>query len=125
MVPFSILNTLILNMKINSPYLLLLLFFSFYATSAEKFTIDLAINNGVFTPQVLNVPTKKIIRIKVSNIGDQPAEFESTQLRKEKVLAPGAKSVVVIAPLREGSYVFFDDFHLDLPKGKIIAREHE
>lgn len=110
----------------NKPYsisLLLLLILPFYAAAAEKLTVELTINNGVFTPQVLNVPTKKIIRIKISNIGEQPAEFESTQLRKEKVLAPGASSVVVIVPLREGEYSFFDDFHLDLPKGKIIASE--
>lgn len=103
----------------------LILVLPFFASAAEKFTFELTINNGVFTPQVLNVPTKKIIRIKISNIGDQPAEFESTQLRKEKVLAPGASSVVVIAPLREGTYTFFDDFHLDLPRGKIIATEQE
>lgn len=112
-------------MKRNPTFILLLLFLAlpFSAFAAEKFTVELTINNGVFTPEVLNVPTKKIIRIKISNIGDQPAEFESTQLRKEKVLAPGASSVVVIAPLREGTYTFFDDFHLDLPKGKIIASE--
>lgn len=94
---------------------------SVFAT--EKFTTQLQIKNGELIPQVLEVPAGKIIRIKVSNIGNQPAEFESTQLRKEKVLAPGAHSVVVIAPLRAGSYTFFDDFHLDLPAGKIIAKE--
>ncbi|WP_162048478.1 cupredoxin domain-containing protein [Vibrio taketomensis] len=91
--------------------------------AAEKFTTQLQMKNGQLIPQVLDVPTGKIIRIKVSNIGNQPAEFESTQLRKEKVLAPGAHSVVVIAPLRAGTYTFFDDFHLDLPAGKIIAKE--
>ena len=36
---------------------------------------------------------------------------ESVELRKEKVLAPGAESVVVIAPQAPGEYKFFDDFH--------------
>ncbi|OBU27298.1 cupredoxin domain-containing protein [Photobacterium kishitanii] len=108
---------------------LALIILSFYLFSpisvyaAEKFTVHLQIKNGDLIPAVLEVPTKKIIRIKISNIGNQPAEFESTQLRKEKVLAPGASSVVVIAPLRQGTYTFFDDFHLDHPKGKIIAKE--
>ncbi|PSU85928.1 cupredoxin domain-containing protein [Photobacterium kishitanii] len=108
---------------------LTLIILSFYLFSpisvyaAEKFTVHLQIKNGDLIPAVLEVPTKKIIRIKISNIGNQPAEFESTQLRKEKVLAPGASSVVVIAPLRQGTYTFFDDFHLDHPKGKIIAKE--
>lgn len=46
-------------------------------------------NNGELTPPVLKVPAKTPIRIKISNTGTEPVEFESTQLRKEKVLAPG------------------------------------
>ena len=33
------------------------------------------------------------------------------------------KYTVVIAPLKPGSYTFFDDFHLSHPKGEIIAKE--
>ena len=73
------------------------------------------------TPPVLKVPAKTPIRIKISNTGTEPVEFESTQLRKEKVLAPGASSVVVIAPLKPGKYTFFDDFHLSHQAGEIIA----
>ncbi|PHM28711.1 cupredoxin domain-containing protein [Xenorhabdus budapestensis] len=89
--------------------------------AAEKFTIELEMNNGKLTPPVLNVPAKTPVRIKIRNTGTEPVEFESTQLRKEKVLAPGASSVVVIAPLKPGKYTFFDDFHLAHPVGEIIA----
>ncbi|PLC56479.1 MULTISPECIES: cupredoxin domain-containing protein [Photobacterium] len=112
-------------MKKYIPFIILsfYLFSPISAYAAEKYTVYLKINNGEFIPPVLNVPTNKIIRIKISNIGNQPAEFESTQLRKEKVLAPGASSVVIIAPLRQGTYTFFDDFHLEHLHGKIIAQE--
>lgn len=76
------------------------------AFAAEKFTVELEMKNGDLIPRVLEVPAKTIIRIKITNTGTEPAEFESTQLRKEKVLAPGASSVVVIAPLKPGSYTF-------------------
>lgn len=89
----------------------------------NKYTVQLEMNDGDLIPLVLEVPAKTKIRIEVKNIGTQPAEFESTQLRKEKVLAPGAKSVVVIAPLKPGSYEFFDDFHLDHPRGTILVKE--
>lgn len=98
------------------------LFISSSAFAAEKFTVELEMKNGDLIPRVLEVPAKTIIRIKITNTGTEPAEFESTQLRKEKVLAPGASSVVVIAPLKPGSYTFFDDFHLSHPKGEIIAK---
>ncbi len=90
--------------------------------AAEKFTVELEMKNGDLIPRVLEVPAKTIIRIKITNTGTEPAEFESLQLRKEKVLAPGASSVVVIAPLKPGTYSFFDDFHLSHPKGEIIAK---
>lgn len=90
--------------------------------AVDKVTLELEMKNGDLIPQVLEVPAKTTIRIKVTNTGNEPAEFESIQLRKEKVLAPGASSVVVIAPLKPGTYTFFDDFHLSHPKGEIIAR---
>lgn len=91
--------------------------------AAEKYTVELEMKDGELIPQTLEVPAKTPIRIKIKNTGTSPVEFESTQLRKEKVLAPGANSVVVIAPLKPGRYTFFDDFHLSHPQGKIIASE--
>ena len=49
-------------------------------------------------------------------------EFESTQLRKEKVLAPGEQSSVVIQPLTPGEYKFFDEFHMNTAQGVIVAK---
>ncbi|MFP3019649.1 MAG: cupredoxin domain-containing protein [Arsenophonus sp.] len=112
-------------MKILLSLVLLLLYILIpkFIFAAEKFTIELEMKNGDLIPLILKVPSKKIIRIKITNTGTEPSEFESTQLRKEKVLFPGAKSVLVIAPLKPGTYTFFDDFHLFSPKGKIIAIE--
>ncbi|HGJ5868569.1 MULTISPECIES: cupredoxin domain-containing protein [Arsenophonus] len=91
--------------------------------AAEKFTVELEMKNGDLIPRMLKVPSRTIIRIKITNTGTEPSEFESVQLRKEKVLAPGASSVLVIAPLKPGTYTFFDDFHLSFPKGEITAIE--
>ncbi|ADR52082.1 hypothetical protein CKC_01655 [Candidatus Liberibacter solanacearum CLso-ZC1] len=89
----------------------------------EKITVELEMKDGVFNPRVIKVPSETVIRIKITNTGTEPSEFESTQLRKEKVLVPNASSVVVIAPLKSGTYTFFDDFHPSHPKGEIIAME--
>ncbi|MFT0213479.1 cupredoxin domain-containing protein [Pseudomonas sp. F1_0610] len=95
--------------------------FSLNAIAAETVTVQLEMKDGDLIPNTFTVPANTRIRIEVRNTGTSPVEFESTQLRKEKVLAPGAKSVVVIARLRPGTYSFFDDFHLDKPHGTIIA----
>ena len=69
----------------------------------------------------IEVPAGKRIRIEVHNAGKGAAEFESVELRKEKVLAPGAESVVVIAPQSPGEYKFFDDFHQSA-RGVIVVK---
>ena len=46
----------------------------------------------------------------------------SKDLKQEKILAKGAKSSVVINALKPGTYVFFDDYHPDAPKGKVVAK---
>ncbi|PIT24229.1 cupredoxin domain-containing protein [Snodgrassella alvi] len=95
---------------------------SYSAVADDKVTLELKMKDGDMTPLTLNAPANKIIRIKITNIGKGPVEFESTQLVKEKVLAPGASSVVVIAPKKPGTYIFFDDFHLNKPQGQLIIK---
>lgn len=91
-----------------------------YASDLLTFRLEMA--DGKFNPSRIEVPAGQRIKIEIHNVGKTAAEFESIDLRKEKVLAPGAQSFVVIAPLRPGEYKFFDDFHLNAPQGTIVAR---
>ena len=61
-------------------------------------------------------------QLQLRNNGDTPAEFESNELRKEKVLAPRTTSILVFRTLDPGEYPFFDDFHPDAPKAILIAK---
>lgn len=89
---------------------------------ADDPTFKLDIKDGVITPLELEVPTNTRIRLEVTNSGTTPAEFESVQLKKEKVIAGGNTTVMVIRNLDPGTYDFFDDFHIDLPHAKITAK---
>ena len=89
---------------------------------ADEPTFKIDIKDGVITPLELEVPANTRIRLEVTNSGTSPAEFESVQLKKEKVIAGGNTSVMVIRNLDPGTYDFFDDFHIDLPHAKIIAK---
>ena len=51
--------------------------------------------NGTFEPATLEVPAGRF-KIELINESNEPVEFESIPLRKEKVLGPGVKSFVVI-----------------------------
>ena len=92
------------------------------AVQAEELTVfKLIARDGSFEPRKLEVPAGKRFKIEISNEGKGPMEFESRDLKQEKVLAAGAKSSVVINGLKPGSYVFFDDYHPDAPKSEIVA----
>lgn len=91
------------------------------AAASDMPSYDLTLDNGKLIPEVLEVKAGEKFVIQLHNAGNTPAEFESNSLRKEKVLAPGVKSFVVIHPLRAGSYDFFDDFHLPDARGKVVA----
>lgn len=105
----------------------LLLAFTFGLTPApagagELLTYTIVAKDGRFTPNVLNVPAGTRFKIIVRNESDGAIEFESLQLRKEKVLGPGAVSFVVIAPLKPGEYEFFDEFHPNTGRTRIVVK---
>lgn len=89
---------------------------------ADLPTYTVVAKDGRLAPATLSVPAGVRFKIVIRNEGREPIEFESMQLRKEKVLAPGAQSFVVIAPLKPGKYDFFDEFHPDTSKGRIVAQ---
>jgi hypothetical protein len=79
--------------------------------------------DGVISPSVLDVPAGRRFKLELRNTGAGPVEFESLELRKEKVLGPGATSFIVIRRLDPGEYRFFDDFHPGTPPATLMARE--
>lgn len=98
---------------------------SFYSASAlaeELPVYRLVARDGTFEPKTIEVPAGKRFKIEISNEGKGPIEFESRDLKQEKVLAGGARSSVVINGLKPGTYVFFDEYHPDMAKGQIIAK---
>jgi len=85
-------------------------------------TFRLIARDGRFHPETIEVPAGKRFRIEVTNQNAGPEEFESLELRKELVLAPGVTRTVVFAPLKPGSYPFFGEFHPQTARGRIVAR---
>lgn len=106
----------------NAIVALAFLFVPAKAGAADLLTYTVVAKDGRLAPNTLNVPASVRFKIVVRNQGRDAIEFESRQLRKEKVLAPGAESFVVIAPLNPGEYDFFDEFHPETGRGRIIVK---
>lgn len=93
------------------------------AQGAELPTFTVVLKDGRLHPATLEVPAHTRFKILLRNEGVSPAEFESRSLGREKVLAPGATSFVVVAPQKPGEYDMFDEYHPDTGRGRIIVRE--
>ncbi|HEX5801843.1 MAG TPA: cupredoxin domain-containing protein [Azospira sp.] len=92
------------------------------AHAADLPTIELLMKDGRLHPEILHVPANTRFRLRVTNAGPGAAEFESLELRKELVLAPGVSRNLVFAPMQPGSYRFFDEFHPATAQGTIVAK---
>ena len=82
----------------------------------------LTIKDHVFTPNTLAVPANERFVIEVENLDPTPAEFESSDLKVEKIIVGGGKIVVRVSPLKPGTYKFFEDYHPDIGQGTITAK---
>ncbi len=85
-------------------------------------TIQLLMKDGKLYPETLDVPANTKFRLQIRNDGPGAAEFESLELRKESVLAPGVTRTLVFNPMKPGTYKFFDDFHPETAQGRIVAK---
>jgi hypothetical protein len=88
-------------------------------------TFSIEFHDGKIAPLQLTVPANKRFRVELHNTGATAAEFESSELHLEKVLAPNnpmPPPVLVIRSLDPGDHIFFDDLHADAPKIHLIAK---
>ncbi len=84
-------------------------------------TYTLVIKGHKFEPAELKVPAGQKIKITIDNQDPTPEEFESRELKREKVIPGSSKGVLSIGPLKPGSYAFVGEFHENEAKGVIIA----
>jgi len=91
-----------------------------FAQSPEAFT--LTIKDYRFTPAELSVPAGKKFKLIVDNQDSTPEEFESKQLRVEKVIPGKRKATLNLGPLKPGSYPFVGEFHEATAKGTLHAK---
>ena len=92
------------------------------AAFADVASFKLVARDGVFEPTLIEVPAGKRFRLEVSNEGKTAMEFESRELKQEKVIPPGKKATLTINALKAGEYKFVDEFHEKTGQGKVVAK---
>ena len=93
-----------------------------HAYAQQPLVFEITSNDGKLTPSKIEVPAERKIKLILINAGKGALEFEHPDLHIEKVLAPGARSFVVIHKLRAGRYRFIDEYHPQTAYCDIVAK---
>jgi plastocyanin len=92
------------------------------ATAHADEDLHLTIANHRYQPDRLEVPAGVKFKLVVRNADETAEEFESSDLAREKLVAPGREITVFLGPLKPGEYRFFGDFHQDTAQGVLVAK---
>jgi plastocyanin len=85
-------------------------------------TFTLTIKDHRFDPSELQVPAGKKLKLVVKNLDPTPEEFESHDLKREKVIAGKGEATMAIGPLKPGTYKFVGEYHEGTAQGQIVAK---
>lgn len=88
----------------------------------DMLTANITLKDHRFYPNQIKVPAGKRVKLVLTNTDRTPEEFESDQLRFEKIVQGGGRVTVFINPLKPGTYHFFGEFNLNTANGHIIAQ---
>lgn len=92
------------------------------ALGAETPEFTIVIKNHRFEPAEVTVPAGQRVKLIIDNQDATAEEFESHELKREKVIAGRTKAIVWVGPLKPGTYPFVGEYHEDTAKGRLIAK---
>ena len=74
-----------------------------------------------FSPASVTVPPGEKITIQLTNHDMATEEFDSHDLKVEKLVTPGGQITFTVGPLAPGAYAFMGEFHPTTAQGHILA----
>ncbi|WP_294534232.1 cupredoxin domain-containing protein [uncultured Rhodoblastus sp.] len=92
-----------------------------FCAPAQSANVTISIQDHKFDPPEPHAPANQPITLVVKNLDQTPAEFESKQLKVEKMVIGGGEITLQIRPMPPGRYRFFDDYHQDDAAGFLVV----
>jgi hypothetical protein len=89
---------------------------------AQDAEFRLALQGHRFDPAELTVPAGQKVKLVIDNRDATPEEFESKDLRREKLIPANGTGTVTVGPLKPGRYAFFGEFNPKTAQGVLIAK---
>ena len=91
------------------------------ARADEPPVFTLTLKDHRFSPDRITVPAGQRFRIQLENQDASNSEFESYDMKFEKIVVAGGRVAVWAGPLHPGTYKFFDDYNPDTATGTAVA----
>ncbi len=89
---------------------------------AEDLSYTLVLQDHRFQPSQLEIPAGQKVRLVIQNLDTVTEEFDSPDLHREKLVAPGTTGVMMIGPLNPGRYNFTGEFHAETAAGLLVVK---
>ena len=89
---------------------------------AQDADFAIAIKDHKFSPDRIEIPAGKKVKLVVDNQDSTPEEFESSSMKIEKVIPGKSKATIYVGPLKAGEYKFVGEFNEKTAKGVIVAK---
>jgi hypothetical protein len=86
---------------------------------ADIFRTTIEIKKHYFIPDKISIPANTRSKITIINHDNSAEEFESMELKREKIIMPKSKTIISLGPLKPGEYKFFGEFHEETAQGII------
>lgn len=96
--------------------------FAIWPAFAAEAEFLVQIKDHKFEPSEIAVAANQDFKLVIENTDKTLEEFESNDLKKEKLVGAGKKIIIPIKGLKAGEYKFFGDFHQKTAQGKIIVK---
>ena len=84
---------------------------------ASDLQIDLKIKNHQFEPSIIDAPANTPFVLVIENLDKTIEEFESDDLKKEKLIGAGKTVKIPVSAQKAGKYKFYGDFHQKTAQG--------
>ena len=94
----------------------------FVAPALADAPIMLTLQNHKFTPGVIKVKANQPSMIVMVNKDATAEEFDSSDLKIEKVVAGGQSGNIRVRALKPGTYHFMGEYHDKTAQGVVIAQ---
>jgi hypothetical protein len=92
------------------------------AAAEEGPSVTLTLKDHKFTPATFTVPANQKVKLTVINQDPATEEFDSHDLKVERIVTPNGKATFAIGPLKPGAYHFMGEFHSATAQGVVTAQ---